>query len=124
MAKIRDEARLSQGEFAARLGVSARAYQNYERGERDVPSGLVATIYTELGVDPAWLLTGATREATGGNVAALESAVLDIRKYIESKNAKLAPEKEAKFVKTVYLHYVKYGVMEYEELANLFDLIK
>ena len=50
---------LSQTALAQRLGISLRAYQNYERGEREVPVALVHALYEQFRVDPVWLLTGA-----------------------------------------------------------------
>ena len=49
---------LSQTVMAQRLGLSLRAYQNYERGEREIPVALVHALYAEFQVDPVWLLTG------------------------------------------------------------------
>lgn len=49
---------LSQTVMAQRLGMSLRAYQNYERGEREIPVALVHALHKEFRVDPVWLLTG------------------------------------------------------------------
>ena len=49
---------LSQSDMAERTGISLRAYQNYERGEREIPVVLVHRLFTEFGIDPVWLLTG------------------------------------------------------------------
>ena len=58
VGKIRERFPLSQTEMAERVGISLRAYQNYERGEREIPVALVRAFYTEFRVDPVWLLTG------------------------------------------------------------------
>jgi len=55
----RDYFSLSQAEMADRVRISLRAYQNYERGEREVPLALVHALYEEFKIDPIWLLTGA-----------------------------------------------------------------
>ena len=55
---VRAHFALSQTVMAQRLGISLRAYQNYERGEREVPVALVHALYAEFKVDPVWLLTG------------------------------------------------------------------
>lgn len=49
---------LSQAAMAQHVGMSLRAYQNYERGEREVPVALVHALYSEFKIDPVWLLTG------------------------------------------------------------------
>ena len=55
---VRAHFALSQTVMAQRVGLSLRAYQNYERGEREVPVALVHALYEQFRVDPVWLLTG------------------------------------------------------------------
>lgn len=55
---VRAHFSLSQTAMAERVGISLRAYQNYERGEREVPVVLVHALYETFRVDPVWLLTG------------------------------------------------------------------
>ena len=56
LLRIRQAQKLSQIEFAERLGVSAGAYKNYERGEREIPSLLLLALFKEFGIDPLWVL--------------------------------------------------------------------
>ncbi len=58
LKQARDAARLSQEEIAAQMGISLRAYQNYERGERPVPVELVRALSRTHGIDAEWLLSG------------------------------------------------------------------
>ena len=58
VAQVREHLNLSQEKMARRLGLSLRAYANYERGERAVPVELVRALYEQFSVDPVWLLTG------------------------------------------------------------------
>jgi transcriptional regulator with XRE-family HTH domain len=44
--------------MACQLGLSLRAYANYERGERAIPVELLRGLYEQFAVDPVWLLTG------------------------------------------------------------------
>ena len=55
---VRAHFALSQTVIAERLGISLRAYQNYERGEREITVVLVHALYEQFRVDPVWLLTG------------------------------------------------------------------
>jgi transcriptional regulator with XRE-family HTH domain len=55
---IRNSYNLNQDDFADKLGVSLRAYQNYERGERTVSKELICAFIDVLNIDPTWLLTG------------------------------------------------------------------
>jgi len=57
LKEIRGYWQLSQKEMDVKIGISTSAYQYYERGERDVPSGVLIKI-TTYGVNSRWLLTG------------------------------------------------------------------
>lgn len=58
LAAVRAEAGLSQNAFAESLGLSPRAYANYERGEREAPTAVLRTIVEVYGVSPLWMLVG------------------------------------------------------------------
>ncbi|MCA8057425.1 MULTISPECIES: helix-turn-helix domain-containing protein [Burkholderia cepacia complex] len=58
IAQVRQHLDLSQEKMARQLGLSLRAYANYERGERVVPVELLRGLYEQFSVDPVWLLTG------------------------------------------------------------------
>lgn len=47
-----------QFEFAETLGLSSRAYANYERGEPEMPTAVLLQLYERFKVDPVWVLTG------------------------------------------------------------------
>lgn len=55
---IRAMTGLSQGVFARKLGLSLRAYANYERGEREIPVAMFRALHKTYGIDPIWLLDG------------------------------------------------------------------
>lgn len=58
LAAVRLMTGLSQGAFADTLGLSLRAYANYERGEREAPLAVFRLIFEAYGIDPIWLLSG------------------------------------------------------------------
>ncbi|WP_269503932.1 helix-turn-helix domain-containing protein [Burkholderia sp. IMCC1007] len=58
VAQVREHLDLSQEKMSRQLGMSLRAYANYERGERAVPVELLRALYEQFSVDPVWLLTG------------------------------------------------------------------
>jgi transcriptional regulator with XRE-family HTH domain len=58
LAAVRATTGLSQTAFAQTLGLSLRAYANYERGEREAPVALFRAILEQHGIDPIWLLSG------------------------------------------------------------------
>ena len=60
-ARLRDlrfKSDLSQRQFADFLGISLRAYQNYERGERKIPADIVRKLVDKSDINPIWLLSG------------------------------------------------------------------
>lgn len=65
LAAFRKKLGLSQRDFAAKLGVSLRAYQNYERGEREISAGLIRALYETFGIQPVWLLLGGDDPLSG-----------------------------------------------------------
>ena len=58
VVQVREHLELSQDKMARQLGLSLRAYANYERGERAIPIELLRGLYEQFAVDPVWLLTG------------------------------------------------------------------
>ncbi len=48
----------SQAEMAGLLHISLRGYQNYERGEREVPVVTLERARDHFGLNPAWVLDG------------------------------------------------------------------
>ena len=55
-------ARLSQEEMSQKLGISRSAYQNYERGQRDLTAQLMKQVYEVFDIDPLWMLEGDTED--------------------------------------------------------------
>lgn len=51
--------KMSQAEFAERLGIHKNTLGNYERGQSSPDFGLLLSVCTVFGVSPDWLLTGA-----------------------------------------------------------------
>ena len=58
LAAVRNMARLSQEETSQALGISRSAYQNYERGQRNLTAQLLLEVYEKFDVDPLWMLEG------------------------------------------------------------------
>ena len=55
---VRVASGLTQADFADKLGLSLRAYANYERGEREMPTALFRSLCETFRIDPLWQLTG------------------------------------------------------------------
>jgi len=103
LAEVRVDSGLSQAEFATRLGVSLRAYQSYERAEREPPFTLAVRLSREFGVSPLWLALGPEgsprRLLTPEESARLSSDLYDAwQRGIDALAIDVAPE----FRKTLY----------------------
>lgn len=80
LAAVRSQEGIGQNEFAMRLGISPRAYQNYERGEREIPSSFLTALHETFGIDPLWVLTGP--DATP--IRSCDRVRPDLRSQVES----------------------------------------
>jgi len=69
LSAVRETSGLSQTDFAQRLGISLRAYQTYERAERELPMPVAIRLYQEFQINPLWLTLG----EQGGSRQALSS---------------------------------------------------
>lgn len=58
LAQVRQDLGLSQSEMAERLDISLRAYQSYERAERELPFSVATRLYLSFDVNPVWLALG------------------------------------------------------------------
>jgi len=58
LVKVRKSTLLVQNDFALKLGISPRAYVNYERGERKPPYEVLISLYEIYDVNLNWLITG------------------------------------------------------------------
>lgn len=58
LAQVRNDLGLSQAEMADRLDISLRAYQSYERAERELPFAVAIRLYLSFDVNPVWLALG------------------------------------------------------------------
>ncbi len=105
---VRAHFALSQTVMAQRVWLSLRAYQNYERGEREIPVALVHALYEKFRVDPVWVLTG-----TGSMMLAedqrkrLDQALLDrvveaVEKFEAGLKRPLSIEHKSRLIGLLY----------------------
>lgn len=99
---VRRSTGLSQAAFGERLGLSDRAYKNYELGIRDLPLRVALDISEKFEVNVGWLVTGdGARDAvTIGE--AVEAAVIAVREHFIATGKKPTPEKEAAIVRYIF----------------------
>lgn len=123
---VRNAHRLPQAAFAARLGLSPRAYQNYERGERELPAAVLTTLHAKFGIDPLWVLVGpgsTPRQVVPNEAALLEHVVVEVEKYLRATGKRLTPVKKARAVRFCYQKCVQTGHSDTTWLADLMFLI-
>ena len=126
LAGVREHRHLTQTEFAERLALSPRAYQNYERGEREIPAAVLKTLYEIFGVDPLWVLTGPSWTPPDGppppNLDVLEAVVVAVEKHLTRSQRKLAPAKKARLIKVLYLHFRDKAAVDEKHVGEMIQL--
>ena len=98
LAAVRNMAHLSQEEMSQKLGISRSAYQNYERGQRDLTAQLLLAIYAAFDVDPLWMLEGDTDAGKSRRHEAIAVAYrkigIAVERRIIERGLNVAPEKK------------------------------
>lgn len=124
---IRDRSGLTQFEFAERLGLSPRAYGNYERGEREVPVALFKMLLEQFRIDPVWLLSGQDFEPmyTGMrclDVELLQNVIQLVDGWLTKHKRTMRPEKKARVISLAYEHCVENGKVDSDHLVGMLSL--
>jgi len=99
---VREKARLLQPEFAQRLGLAPRTYQNYEIGERTISAEAIKALYEMFGVDPVWLLSGPGNDPrsikTPTKPELLAEIIIKVEQHLAKNRLKLPLEKKARLI--------------------------
>ncbi|MBS0290883.1 MAG: helix-turn-helix transcriptional regulator [Proteobacteria bacterium] len=108
LASVRATTGLNQTNFAATLGLSLRAYANYERGEREAPVALFRALFEQFGIDPIWMLSGTEPTPQRAAARALDFDLVErIDRLIESHLArarkKMKPAQRARVRRALYV---------------------
>lgn len=95
LKKVRKKSGLSQKEFADKLGINARTYASYERGERDISTAVLLNICKTLNVSSDELLGNDIQPSSSLKIgdSNSESLISDLPKKVVSKKFKVfAPD--------------------------------
>lgn len=127
LTAIRLASGLTQADFAARLGLSLRAYANYERGEREMPTALFRSLTEIFNIDPLWQLTGPGEEPVliGSRVLdinLLESVIQLVEDWLTKHRRTLKPDKKARVIRLGYEHCVVKGEIDATHLREMLSL--
>lgn len=124
LASVRATTGLSQNAFAVGLGLSPRAYANYERGEREAPVAVLRALFERHGTDPVWLLVGPEADPVHTterrlNVALLEAVVRVIEDGLHRANKRLKPDKKARLIRLAYERSMRAGQPDTRAIRDL-----
>lgn len=109
LLELRRHLRLTQNAMADALGITARTFQNYERGEREISATVVKRLYQQFGIDPVWLLMdgdGPPRQYVEAlNADLLTVTIEEVERCLNRQKLKLDPAKKAELVSLIYQHF-------------------
>lgn len=123
LAAVRARADLSQERFAESLGVSKRAYLNYERGEREAPLGLIKAVHDLYGIDVDWLMSGPDATpvdaATVVDFRLISQIVGEIERQLAAHGRELKDDHRARLIKALYLHSRERGNFDRDAVVGM-----
>ena len=124
---VRATSGLSQGAFADTLGLSLRAYANYERGEREMPVALFRALYETYGIDPVWLLDGQGEQPVKAATRTMDFALVDhiiqcVDTELAAMGRKLKPVMRLRILKAAYALSADKGRMERGQVKELLSI--
>jgi len=127
LVTVRATTGLSQSAFADSLGLSLRAYANYERGEREMPVALFRALYETYGIDPVWLLAGPGEQPVKAATRTMDFALVDtITQCVDAELAmmgkKLKPAMRLRILKAVYALSAEKGRLEVGSVKELLSI--
>ncbi len=121
---IRNDARLTQAQFAHSIGVSPAACNAYEKGKRSLPAKAMILIGETYGVDINWLLRGSGVKYFGGDVDLVDEFFTRLVLHIEERNISIRAERVGAVISR-WTNELKRGrVVEFEHVAIRVDLLK
>lgn len=124
LSSIRKATKLSQAAFGAELGLSDRAYKNYELGIRELPLAVALSISDKFDVNIAWLLTGDSAPSPAEAGDAVEAAVTAVREHFLLEGFTPSPEHEATVVRYIFDEILREGGLNRSRLDAYFRTLR
>lgn len=127
LEQVRKREGLSQGDFCAALGISRSSLLNYARGDRDIPTSIIAKLLELYSVDPSWMIQGDHSEAAlrqkSEILAQIRSISLAVERRAMSRGLSLSPEDRWRVTSQLYtLAVVQTGDVDVERSTSDFVL--
>lgn len=115
---VREKHRLLQPDFALKLGLSPRAYANYERGERTLPLQALKALYDLFGVDPIWVMSGIDARKQPARYDVLIQIIIKVEEHLAQRRLRLAVDKKAKLIALLYQYLGQKGSVENDDIEH------
>lgn len=124
LAAVRAELALSQAAMAEQVGLSKRAYIHYERGERELPTGLVKALYDLHGIDPVWLMSGTDPQPQRVQAGLVDFKLVDavvsaLDRELAAVGRQMRPEHRARVIKALYQLGLEQGRISQEIVSSV-----
>lgn len=123
---VREKARLLQPEFAQRLGLAPRTYQNYEIGERTISAEAIKALYEMFSVDPVWLLSGPGNDPrsikTPTKPELLAEIIIKVEQHLAKNRLKLPLEKKARLIVLLNQYIQLKGKVEDDHISHVLSI--
>lgn len=124
LALIRKELALTQNQMAISLGVSHRAYTNYERGEREMPAGFLLRLLKKHNYDPVWVMNGIGEKPQIFAHRAFDPKLMSdvfclIHDWLEKRQKQLASKKLIDIVNLAYELCAQDGEVDPNQIATV-----
>lgn len=99
LAGERERIGLSQTAMAAALGISRRAYHNYENGITGVPIEKLLHLHAHYDIDIVWILLEArSKVPKATDLEVLENAMNEIDEFIDTSESPITPKDRNRLV--------------------------
>jgi len=118
---IRKSTKLTQKHFSDKVGVSQRAYANYERGDRELPLSLVVKLHDLYSINPDWLITGNGARTSDHKTQMMKAAILAVRSFAMIRKIEIDEDREAKLIVLLVEYFEKGGKRQDKFVENILE---
>lgn len=103
---VRKREGLSQSAFCEALGISRSSLLNYVRGDRDIPTSILAKLLELYSVDPSWMVRGSNSEAAlrqkSNILSEIKKISLAVERRATERGITLSPEERWQLTSQLY----------------------